>query len=180
MWELGGHDSNDTSASPLYFSPYTTLLNKVFQVRIKSKAFNSHFVCTLIKKKIKFSAYLRKFSRDRWQSHISLTASSYMVKYLHISSYIRKSFLIYDFATDPIWISLYKRKIYFYFFISVDDTNGILVTNCHHPPLLGTSELQKESRHLADQKRKSVQTPPPRPPSSTGLEDWVPWPQIGT
>ena len=58
-------------------------------------------------------------------------------------------------------------------------TNRILVTNSHHP-LLGTSELQKESRHLADQKRKSVQTPPPRPPSSTGLEDWVPWPQIGS
>ncbi len=27
------------------------------------------------------------------------TASSYLVKYLRISSYIRKSFLIYDFAT---------------------------------------------------------------------------------
>ncbi len=27
---------------------------------------------------------------------------SYMIKYLHISSYIRKPFLIFDFATDPI------------------------------------------------------------------------------
>ncbi len=34
-------------------------------------------------------------------SHILLTTSSYMVKYLHISSYIRKAFLIYDFATAP-------------------------------------------------------------------------------
>jgi hypothetical protein len=37
------------------------------------------------------------------QSHIWLTASSY----------IRKPFLIYDFATDSIWISLYMRKISF-------------------------------------------------------------------
>jgi hypothetical protein len=52
-----------------------------------------------------------------WQSHtdkkenqISLlskeiqngaVASSYMIKYLRISSYIRKPFLIYDFATAP-------------------------------------------------------------------------------
>ncbi len=39
------------------------------------------------------------------QSHIWLTAFSYMVKYLRISSYIRKPFLIYDFATAPFWIS---------------------------------------------------------------------------
>ncbi len=48
----------------------------------------------LIKKKIK----KRKFRRDRLQG---LTASTYMVKYLRISSYIRKPFLIYDSATDP-------------------------------------------------------------------------------
>ncbi len=39
----------------------------------------------------------------------------YMTKYLHISSYIMKHFLIYDFATAPIWISLYMRKILFSF-----------------------------------------------------------------
>ncbi len=38
-----------------------------------------------------------------------------MVKYLRISSYIRKPFLINDLATDPIWISLYVRKILFSF-----------------------------------------------------------------
>ncbi len=31
----------------------------------------------------------------------------YMGKYLRISSYIRKPFLIYDFATAPLLISLY-------------------------------------------------------------------------
>ncbi len=46
--------------------------------------------------------------------------------YLRISSYIRKPFLIYDFATAPIWISLYiqyMRKIFFSFFIIVE-TSG--------------------------------------------------------
>ncbi len=32
----------------------------------------------------------------------------YIGKYLRISSYIRKPFLIYDFATIPLWISLYS------------------------------------------------------------------------
>jgi hypothetical protein len=55
----------------------------------------------LIQKEIKFSSYIMKFSMEQLQSHIFLTASSYMGKYLHISSYIRKPFLIYDFATAP-------------------------------------------------------------------------------
>ncbi len=38
-----------------------------------------------------------------------------MTIYLRISSYIRKRFPIYDFATAPIWISLYMRKILFSF-----------------------------------------------------------------
>jgi hypothetical protein len=50
---------------------------------------------TLIKKKIKFSSY-NEIKRDRVQSHIWLTASSYMGKNLRISSYMRKVFLIYD------------------------------------------------------------------------------------
>ncbi len=35
------------------------------------------------------------------KSSMTITAPSYMVKYLRISSYIRKPFLTYDFATDP-------------------------------------------------------------------------------
>jgi hypothetical protein len=56
------------------------------------------------------------YRRKQLQSHIWLTASSYMTKYLRISTNIRKPFLIYDFATDPIWISLYMRKIFFSFY----------------------------------------------------------------
>ncbi len=73
----------------------------------------------LIKKKIKFSSYIRKFRAEQLQSHIWLTASSYMGKYLRISSYNRKPFLIYDFAAALLWISWYMRKILFYF-LSVD------------------------------------------------------------
>ncbi len=45
-------------------------------------------------------------------------ASSYMGKYLRISSYIRKPFLICDFATAPLWISLYTiwEKFSFLFY----------------------------------------------------------------
>jgi hypothetical protein len=51
----------------------------------------------LLKKKRKFSSY-KEIRRDRVKSHIWLTASSFMDKYLRISSYIRKLFFIYDFA----------------------------------------------------------------------------------
>ncbi len=64
------------------------------------------YVSTLIKKKIKFSSYIRKYRVELLQTHIWLTASSYMVKYLRTYSCIRKPFLIYDFATAPLWISL--------------------------------------------------------------------------
>ncbi len=72
-------------------------------------------VCTLKKKyEKKFPSYIRKFIREELQSHMT-NASSYMVKYLRISSYIRKPFLLYDFATAPIWISYYMRNISFSF-----------------------------------------------------------------
>jgi hypothetical protein len=70
---------------------------------------------TLIKKKIKFSSYIGKFRVEQLQSHIWLTASLYIGKYFLISSYNRKTFLIYDLPTAPLWISLYMRKILFYF-----------------------------------------------------------------
>ncbi len=60
----------------------------------------------LIKNKIKFSSYLRKFRGIGCKVYIWLTASSYMVKYLCISSYIRTPFLIsvadpWHFGADP-------------------------------------------------------------------------------
>ncbi len=53
---------------------------------------------------------------DQLQSDIWLTASSNMGKYLRISSYIRKAFLIYDFVTAPLWISYIWGKFDFLFY----------------------------------------------------------------
>ncbi len=70
---------------------------------------------TLIKKKKNFFSYIRKSRRERLQSHIWITASSFIIcAFPHILG-IRKPFLIYDFATAPFWISLYMRKMFFFF-----------------------------------------------------------------
>ncbi len=68
----------------------------------------------LTKKKIKLSSYIRKFRVEMLQSYIWLTASSYMRKYLRISSYIIGS--PSSFATAPFGISLYMRKLCFLFY----------------------------------------------------------------
>jgi hypothetical protein len=75
---------------------------------------------TLIKNKIKFSSYIRKFRIEQLQGHIWLTASSCMGKYFRISSYIRKPFLIYDFATNCSILNflIYEENLIL-FFISV-------------------------------------------------------------
>ncbi len=74
------------------------------------------------KKKIKFSSYIRIFGMKQLQSLIWLTASSYMGKYLRISSYIRKPFLIYT----CIWLCncstlnfLINEENFLFFSISV-------------------------------------------------------------
>jgi hypothetical protein len=58
---------------------------------------------------------------EQLQSHICLTASSYMGKYLRIFSYIRKPFLMYDFATSPLRISLYEENLIFFFVSALFD-----------------------------------------------------------
>ncbi len=80
---------------------------------------------TLIKKKIKCSSYIGKFRMEQLQSHIWLRAPPYIGKYLRISSYIRKPFLIYDFATAPLWISLYMKKYDFLFYQCRHTNRGI-------------------------------------------------------
>ncbi len=59
-------------------------------------------VHALIKKKIKFSSYIRKIRVEQLQ---------YMRKCANISPYVRRPLVIYDFATAPFWFSLYMRKI---------------------------------------------------------------------
>jgi hypothetical protein len=59
---------------------------------------------TLMKKKIKFSSHIRKFRMEQVAKSFMTNGLliQYMVKYLRISSYIRKPFLIYDFASAPL------------------------------------------------------------------------------
>ncbi len=85
---------------------------------------------TLIKKKIKFSSYIRKFRMKQLQSHIWLTASSWgnVCPFSHILG----SPSVYDFATAPFWISLYMKKIDFLFY---QCTVGASVSMCEQ---LGT------------------------------------------
>ncbi len=64
----------------------------------------SQVVASLIKKKIKFSSYIRKFIMEQLHSRIYMTNGLLIygqVNYLRISSYVTKPFLIYDFVTAP-------------------------------------------------------------------------------
>ncbi len=69
----------------------------------------------LIRKKIEFSSYIRKFRVEQLQSHIWGTASWYIRKCANFSPYLRRPFVIYDIANAPFWIFLYMRKILFSF-----------------------------------------------------------------
>ncbi len=113
-------------ASVLYLHIYVAVTWRELRVMFVSVIFDLHFRrrhetylfllrgYTDKKKSIFFHIRIRKFRVEQLQSHIWLTASL-MGKYLRISSYIRKLFLIYDFGTAPLWISLYMRKIRFSF-----------------------------------------------------------------
>jgi len=70
---------------------------------------------TQMKKKRKFSSYIRKLWCELLQSHLWGRASLYMRKCANIKSYMRRPLVIYDFATVPFWISGYMRKILFSF-----------------------------------------------------------------
>jgi hypothetical protein len=58
-----------------------------------------------------------------------------MGKYFSISTYVRKLFLIYDFVTDPLWISLYMRNIWFSFLSVYKQFEQ--AKNYLHPPCEG-------------------------------------------
>ncbi len=67
---------------------------------------------------------------EQLQCHKWLTASSYMGKYLRIFSYVWKPFLIYDFATAPLWISLYIWGKFDYLFIRAVDSPRDFLFQC--------------------------------------------------
>ncbi len=98
--------------------------NRVSTIPIHSITALNHFkFCilnvgtTLIKKKIKFSSYIRKFGMEQLQSHIWLMAphTVYGEIFAHFLIYQEALPYAYDFATAPLWTSLYMRKIWFSF-----------------------------------------------------------------
>ncbi len=62
-------------------------------------------------------------------------ASPYMGKYLRISSYIRRPFLIYDFTTAPLRISLYtyKENLILFFISATVALYHVQVSGRPHP-----------------------------------------------
>ncbi len=59
---------------------------------IRRLLFPQHFLITLIKMKLKFSSYIRKFRMEQLHSHIWLTDSSYMVNICAFSHILRSPF----------------------------------------------------------------------------------------
>ncbi len=71
----------------------------------------------LIKKKIKIFLIYKEIQNGAVAKSYMTNGLliTYLGKYLRISSHIRKPFLIYNFATAPLWISLHTREIWFSF-----------------------------------------------------------------
>jgi hypothetical protein len=76
------------------------------------------FLPTLIKNKIKFSSFIRNFRMERLQSHIQLTASLYLVKYLRISSYIKEALPLICLCNRSHLNSHINEENFLFFFIS--------------------------------------------------------------
>ncbi len=108
---------------------------------------------------------------EQLQSHLWLTASSYMymVKYLRISSYIWKPFLIYDFAI--LNFPTYEANFIF-FFISVElhlQKKPRTDMNTWSPEVTLRGRLESRGQtggpgNGASIHRSLFATPPPPPP----------------
>ncbi len=88
---------------------------------------------TLLKNKIKFSSYIRKFRRERLQIHIWTTASSNITKYLFISSYLQPPPSEFPHIWGKFNFLFYQcrhtmRTTYFYVYCNVN-TPGRLCLN---------------------------------------------------
>ncbi len=75
---------------------------------------DSSFVCSCFVLAVQVSCTDKRENKI-FLIYKEIQTSSYMGKYLPSSSNIRKPFFIYDFATAPLWFSLYMRKIKFSF-----------------------------------------------------------------
>ncbi len=103
--------------SKFHFLREASSFNPIFLYRFRCLGICIKFFLSYTdKKENQIFLIYEEFRVEQLQSHIWLMASSYMGKYMRISSYIRKPFLIYDCATAPLWISLYMRKIWLSFY----------------------------------------------------------------
>ncbi len=128
--------------------------------------------------KKKISSYTRKCRWDRVQSHILLTGSSYVTKYLRISSYIRKPFLILYMALHPVPTkfpyTVYKEN---FLFLSVSSTirkhwkiqtSSRVIFIYHVYPLCGTLIISASYSPPPPTYTKSEIPPPPHLPGWRG------------
>ncbi len=91
------------------FIPWQTAGQKYTQTSSLEAVLVKGTHLTLIKKENRIFLIYKLISEGSVaKSYMTITASSYMV--YGISSYIRKLFLIYDFATDPILIFLFQEN----------------------------------------------------------------------
>ncbi len=75
-----------------------------------------HWFSYTDKKKRKFSLYTRNSEGSGAKSYMTNDLLIYGENICAFPHIYGSPFLIYDFAPDPIWISLYMRKILLYFF----------------------------------------------------------------
>jgi hypothetical protein len=96
-----------------------TLIQQNIALTTKTKLYGQRFICTILytdKKENQIFLIYKEIQSGAVAKSYDPAASSYMGKNLRLYSYIRKPFLIYDFSTAPLWISLYIRKIWFSFY----------------------------------------------------------------
>jgi hypothetical protein len=74
------------------------------RLAFRGDLFMQPWVRALMKKKSKFSSNIRKFRVEQLQLAVTYITNGLLIygEILRISSYIRKPFLIYDFATAPL------------------------------------------------------------------------------
>ncbi len=122
MYTKHRHEQNHTrKTGPSYSmtAPCAGILEHSMGARNQVGIGLSDRPATLIKKKIKFSSYIRKSRVEQLQSHIWLTASSYMGKYFPISSYIKKPLLIYVWLCNCSTLNFpINEENFIFFFIS--------------------------------------------------------------
>ncbi len=105
--QVGAIQYTDKKENEIFLTAFPIILNPPTQFFEQLLQIPAGRCSTLIKKRTKFSLYIRKFRWDRLKSHRWGRASKNMRKWANIQPFIRRLLFIYDFGPDPFWISLY-------------------------------------------------------------------------